>query len=392
LKILGFCNTDFTKPWGDSVRLGSLMDGLCLRGHQVWLISSRPEFNVERPAVKWRPKGSFLVSEVMFPGWLSLPPPLGRPNGFLRRSCSAPLMLRRAEEELESSDVEACYAMMPGIASSLPAIRFGRLRGSRVVLDFPDLDVYIKPKFVSRYSVRNADAVLVVSEYLKEVALSYGADESRVFYVPNGVDVGEFGPEKAGSRLKELVGERKKVLYAGSLQDLRSLIAAAEIVVKERPDVSFIILGEGQLRGSTAKDWAERVRKQGLSPFFHFLGRLPRGEMPEMMAEADVCVESMDDRPYFRAAQPIKVLEYMASGRPVVAPDLTGIRGMVADGRDGLLFSPGDDRGFADRILRALDPEEGRRLGVAARRKVEREFTWERSVGALEDVLHRLVG
>jgi glycosyltransferase involved in cell wall biosynthesis len=82
----------------------------------------------------------------------------------------------------------------------------------------------------------------------------------------------------------------------------------------------------------------------------------------------------------------------MASGRPVVAPDLTGIRGMVADGRDGLLFSPGDDRGFADRILRALDPEEGRRLGVAARRKVEREFTWERSVGALEDVLHRLVG
>jgi glycosyltransferase involved in cell wall biosynthesis len=388
LKILGFCNVDFAQPWGDSVRVGGLMGGLAARGHEIQVISSRPEFNISRPQKTWMPQGGIRVHETMFGGWMRLPPPVDRPNSFVRRSCASLLMTRKAEELSAKWKFDACYALMPGIASSLPAIRFSRKHCCKMVLDFPDLDVFIRPKAVSKFSVRNSDAVLVVSDFMRQVVKSYGAPEAKVHYVPNGVDPEMFGPEKARGELAALLGSRKKVLYAGSLQDIDVLLGAAKLLAKRRPEVAFVVVGDNHLRGLTKEDWKSKADRCGLGGSFLFTGKLPRERMPGLMAEADVCVETMGDRPYFQAAQPIKILEYMASGRPVVAPDLSGIRGVIKDGEDGFLARAGDSEDFANKIERLLESEDLRRtLGANARSAVLKGFTWKKAAEALERVL-----
>ena len=329
MKLVGFVNSDFRTSYGDVVRLTALMGGLAKRGHDVHLISTRPEFHAHNV---FKVSG-FAVHEVGFKHWWGW-------YSFVRRSLAAPLMLK----EVEKLGADAAYAMMPGFASSEPAMRFAKKRGVPFILDFPDLDRYIKPKMLTKRAMGAAAKVLVTNGVLEKAARRFTEEVVRV---PNGVHLADFDhlPNTPHSF---------NILFLGSIQDVSILEGARD-----------------RLRGIEIRTVTD----------------IPHSEVPATIASADVCVETLTDTPYFNAVLPLKVLEYMAAGKPVVAPSLEGIKEVITDNHDGLLYTPGDVTSFVRQIWFLRDsPFERERISRNAR-ETARKYDWELAVDALEGAL-----
>ena len=89
---------------------------------------------------------------------------------------------------------------------------------------------------------------------------------------------------------------------------------------------------------------------------------------------------------------PLKIFEYMAAGLPVVAPALPRLTRLVEHGREGLLYDPHEPRALDKAIVALADPDERRRMGESARRRVVTEFSWSAHCAKLDARLGELVG
>ncbi|MDE2010538.1 MAG: glycosyltransferase family 4 protein, partial [Candidatus Omnitrophica bacterium] len=97
-------------------------------------------------------------------------------------------------------------------------------------------------------------------------------------------------------------------------------------------------------------------------------------DIPSIIGASDICLLA-GSNPF---GSPIALFEYMAMGKPVVAPRYQPIESIVDDGQDGLLFEPVDDGQFMKMLIELLQDKEKRtRLGRQARQKIEKEYTWE---------------
>jgi glycosyltransferase involved in cell wall biosynthesis len=172
------------------------------------------------------------------------------------------------------------------------------------------------------------------------------------------------------------VPEGRVVLYAGSFFDnegVPTLLDAAPAVLARFPDARFLVVGGhpaealDELRG--------RAESLGLSASIRFPGVLPSGEMPLLFRAAAVLVAPKADHVLNRAGVPTKLVEYLASGRPVVASAVGDIPEIVDAGTEALLVPPGDPAALAAAIVGLLaDPERARRIGEAGRARVRRDY------------------
>jgi glycosyltransferase involved in cell wall biosynthesis len=123
-----------------------------------------------------------------------------------------------------------------------------------------------------------------------------------------------------------------------------------------------------------------RAAARGVEAAFTFVGH--RDDVPAILARADVFA-----LPSRSEAFPNAVLEAMAAGLPIVASGVGGILELVDDGRTGLLVPPGDAAALADRLCRMLDhPDVAASLGTRARAEAEARYSFDRMVGAFEDL------
>lgn len=180
----------------------------------------------------------------------------------------------------------------------------------------------------------------------------------RTVVIPNAVDVG------AAPRARH-DGDRPRIVSVGRLaypKDPRTLVRALARV-RARP-FSAQIVGDGPDQGGVEAE----VRELGLESAVELSG--PRGDVPELLAQADVFVLASRSE-----GGPISILEAMAAGLPVVASDVGGVGDLVADGATGLLVPPADPDALAAALDRVLaDPELRRRLGAAGRERARERF------------------
>jgi glycosyltransferase involved in cell wall biosynthesis len=224
----------------------------------------------------------------------------------------------------------------------------------------------------SRFVVRRADVVRVVSRQIEADAVAAGVSPGRIAFVPSRCDTEIFDPRRwseAGRSLREaLPGDPDSPLvgFLGSLnasKGVDTLIAACAKVAESRP-LRLVIAGDGPLR-SQLDDLAS---KAGLA--VTLLGRLAGDEVPRFLAAVDLLAVPSNDE-----GLPRVVLEAMAMELPVVASRVGGIPEAIQDSDTGLLTEPGDATALADAIDRVLgDPRLAARLGSAGRRCVVREF------------------
>jgi glycosyltransferase involved in cell wall biosynthesis len=210
------------------------------------------------------------------------------------------------------------------------------------------------------------------------LALGIGRPEQwRV--VPLGLELGDLlgGPaERSASRAAlGLPPEAPLVGTVGRLaaiKDHATFLAMAARLAAARTDVSFVVAGDGSLRGAL-----EAEAKSLLGNRIRFLGWAT--DLPVLYGALDVVVLTSRNE-----GTPVALIEAGAAGRPVVATDVGGVAEVVRDGASGFVVPPGDAAALAARVGTLLDdPDAARAMGLAGREWVRGRFGSERLVGDL---------
>jgi glycosyltransferase involved in cell wall biosynthesis len=237
-----------------------------------------------------------------------------------------------------------------------------------------------------RIKLRAADSVLAVSDALRRHLLAAHRVAPEKFLVNhNGADCTRFSRAASGAAVRHryALGSDLVIGFVGHFkpwhgtQLLRRLIEALC-----RPGVKFLLVGSGS-EYDRLHDWLAHgpYAQQIVMP-----GPAPHCEVPEHVAAMDVAL--VPDSNFYGSS--LKLLEYMAAGRAVVAPRYGPIAEVADHGRHALLFSPGnlpDAVQCVDTLL--ADPDLRQRLGDNARRRVTEQFTWSRNAERVLDACQR---
>ena len=220
------------------------------------------------------------------------------------------------------------------------------------------------------YVWRAADLALPVTAVLRERLLAVGVRPERARVVPNGVVLGRFAPSEGGAC--EAPEPKFPVLgFVGFVRDWHGLDAVIHgMAAHPELPVVFTVVGEGPAKPALAALAAEL----GVDDRVRFTGLVPHEKVPETVAAFDIALQPRS----VNYASPLKIFDYMAAGRAIVAPDQPNIREVLEDGRTALLFDPTRAEAMWEAVARLLaDGALRRRLGLAARAELEaRDYTW----------------
>jgi len=235
-----------------------------------------------------------------------------------------------------------------------------------------------------------SDVIVCPSEVTRAYLVSLGALREQVVVIPNGVSPRDF----AAAPLLPDDGHLPTLLYIGTLADwqgLNDLVQAMPLILQARP-ARLRIVGRGRSR--QRKALAKLVRKLGLEEHVSLEPPTPHHAIPGLIAEADVCVAplGLNDRNITQGCCPIKVLEYMAVGRPLVASNLPVVRELAREDVDGLFSTPGDPADLARQVLALLaDRRLAQKLAHNAAQRTRQHFTWHEAQKRLLKVYEQLL-
>jgi len=257
---------------------------------------------------------------------------------------------------------------------------------------YPGLDTELLAKVREQEvaTLHLSDAIICPSNVTRDYIASLGLSRDRIAVIPNGVSPSDFSPSPLPAR----EGRVPVLLYVGTLADWQGL----EVVIKalpkmlEQEPVHLRIVGRGRSR--QRKMLMKHIRKLGVEGSVLVQPAVPHHEVPALIAESDICVAplGLNDRNVTQGACPIKVLEYMASSRPLIASNMPIVRELVREDVDGLLFSPNDPEDLAHKVLMLLDDVElSKRLADSATERALTKFTWHESQKKLVKVYEKLL-
>jgi len=257
---------------------------------------------------------------------------------------------------------------------------------------YPGLDPELLSKIKEQEiaTLHLSDAIVCPSRVTWDYIASLGLNRKRVTVIPNGVSASDFSP----SPLPKREGRVPTLLYIGTLADWQGLDVVVKAFPKilERQAVRLHIVGRGRSR--QRKLLSKQIRRLGVEGSVFVQPALPHHEIPALIAQSDICVAplGLNDRNVTQGACPIKVLEYMAAGRPLLASNMPIVRELVREDVDALLFSPNDPDDLARQALTLLnDFALSQRLAESASARALTKFTWHESQKKLVKVYEKLL-
>jgi len=240
-------------------------------------------------------------------------------------------------------------------------------------------------RWVERYIWRSADLVLAVSKSLRGQLQRSGVDAARIQVLPNAVNPEVFRTASDGSEVRKRLNldGHFTVGFVGTFRPwhgVELLLSAFEDLHRMDPLTHLLLVGDGPLRPG----FEDQIRNAGLQGAVTFAGRIAHDAVPLYLAAMDVAVAPYPDLDEFYYS-PLKVFEYMAAARPVVASRVGQVAEILTDGDTGLFFEAGDRAGLV-RCLQRLrkDATICNELGRNAA-AVCSEHTWNRNAAR---VLH----
>jgi glycosyltransferase involved in cell wall biosynthesis len=222
-----------------------------------------------------------------------------------------------------------------------------------------------------------ADHLVVVTPKIKKVLeIEHKINPGKISVIENGANTDLFHPidcSEARSKL-QLSEDFRYVCFVGAFynwQGLPNLIKCVPLVLSECPDTRFIIVGDGPAKSEII----ELSEEMGLADKVTFTGLVPYSQVPLYIDASDICV--VPKRPLQSGYSPLKLYEYMACGKPVVATRTDGFE-VLEENRAGLLVNPEDPHEFASALTRLLcDPQLRKQMGENGRRYVVDNRSWE---------------
>ncbi|WP_445174738.1 glycosyltransferase [Microcoleus sp.] len=284
--------------------------------------------------------------------------------------------LKKSQPLLQVHTYHSLAAVKYNSVSTIPTIAKTRLQVEKTLLE-------------------TADRVVATSPQEKEHMMSLVSSKGNIDIISCGTDIEQFGSIARSRARRELaIGpDTKVVLYVGSFDPrsgIETLVRAVSLSGVPKADVKLIIgggWGAGESDGLERDRIGSIVEELGLSDITSFRGGLSRDILPAYYAAADVCVVPSHYEPLGLVA-----LEAMASGTPVIASDVGGLKYTVVPQETGLLAPPKNEAVFADAIDRLLgDPLWRQQLGHTARQRVESYFSWDRIASQLSQLYTQLL-
>ena len=370
-------------PYPQDVRVRNEAESLARAGHRVTVLAPRAagQRRLER------------IDGVTVRRY-RLPTSGGSPAGFLLEYwvAHAQLFLRGALELLRGADVVHLHNPPDTL---FPVGLLARALGRRVVFDHHDLfPELLADKFgpsplvriaaaAQRASLRSSNAVIVTNRSQAEIALARGVSR------PERLTIVRNGPRRftlaRTADVRQGVLANPRLVFVGELDSQDGVLALPELLARPGLEgATLTLVGEGVARDALA----DCFHRAGMSERITFTGHVPHRRVPALIAGADVCIDPAPCTELNRSSTMIKVVEYLAAGRPVVAFDLAETRRTAGDA--ALYADCGDLDRFAALVNRIAEDDELRgRLAERARRRAK-ELVWEHSEEELIGAYERL--
>lgn len=263
---------------------------------------------------------------------------------------------------------------------------------ARIVLDtddwegaggWNDLEPYTRAqkKFFAwqeQWGLHHAEMLTVASRALETIAWSLGVARARVIYVPNGVNPLPLS-RATRSEIRAQFGlqdGRVILLYTRFFEfDLARLVNVLTRVFAQMPDAKLLLVGKGLF--GEEKRFFDMAAAQGWRERIIDAGWVELTQLRALFSAADVAAYPFDDTLINRTKCPVKLVDLLAAGVPVVAEAVGQLREYIRHNETGILVEPRDTESFSQSILALLHDNALReRLGACAMERMARDYAW----------------
>lgn len=238
--------------------------------------------------------------------------------------------------------------------------------------------------FLSNIILKKSDKIIALSRQHASESINLNKHIKKIVIIPNGINPSDNHNEITKEKSRKILNlpmRRKIILFVGTLvknKGLDILIKAINIVRNSNPEIQLVIMGDGLNK----QEYLNLSKLFSLEDTVSFKGFISNPKEKALYYKAaDIFV-----LPSYSEAYPITLLEASSAGLPIISSNLECIKAIILDGKNGLLFSPGDEYDLSDKIMTLLQNDELRiSLGNQAKLNVK-DLTWEKIASKTEEL------
>jgi PEP-CTERM/exosortase A-associated glycosyltransferase len=253
---------------------------------------------------------------------------------------------------------------------------------------------YRTVRSLETWACRRATQTAVICNGLREELISRGIPGNKLTIVFNGINAQDFRssePDLATAKNLGIVG--KKVLgFIGSFnryEGLDLLVEAVRDLAPKREDIALLLVGSGEMEN----DLRNQIEAIKMQDRIILTGRIPHEQISGIYSVIDIFVYPRYSIPLTEIVTPLKPLESMSMGKPIIASDIGGHRELIQDGYTGLLFKPGDIDSLLEKLNLLLDdPGLRSRLSMQEVEWVHQNRSWEKTTSAYFEIYSMALG
>ena len=325
--------------------------------------------------------------------------PFGRELQLMR------LLAKRIEFVARSEKPDLLHAHSP-VLNALPTLWIGHKLGLPVAYEirafWEDAAVdhgtysersvkYRVVRLLETWACRHASQIAVICGGLRDELILRGIPAQKITVVSNGTDPVNF---RAGIRDSALardlgIAGKKVIGFVGSFnhyEGLDLLIRAVEELATMRSDIVALLVGGGEMEN----ELRDQINQKSAQGRVILPGRIPHERIPEIYSLMDLLVYPRYSIRLTELVTPLKPLEAMAMGKPIVASDVGGHRELIRDGETGVLFQAGDLTSLVKTLNLVLDNDEWReRIAAQGADWVRKNRSWEKTTSSYSEIYER---
>jgi len=392
LYVIGDRGLDLTKLEGYTIHVQGILDGLRNKAHRTFLIaiSDAARLNGFGEGLCVPHRYARLVHRVL--------PYFGLLDSFnVARACRRANRAARFDVIHERLGLYSYGGWWTARSLGLPYVMEvnAPLVEEKALAGYPLSPTQrLSARLSTAFCLRQADQIVSVSSSLKDYLVArLGIDEAVITVLPNAADTDAFGLDCERENVRALLDLSNKTVigFVGALHvwyGIENLLVAFDQVRRQRPDAFLLLVGDGQAR----PDLEHLSAKLGLGQAVRLLGKVEHTRIPPLLSAMDIAVAPFRHLPTGFYASPIKVFEYMAAGKAIVASRIGQVAEVLRHERDALLVKPGDAQELSQAILRlADDPQLRKNIGSAARAQARAKYSWDVYAGRLVEVYQKAI-
>lgn len=259
------------------------------------------------------------------------------------------------------------------------------------VQDFVKLPIL--PEFTEWLSLKTADSVFVVSKSLKDYYVNWKINEKKIYIVENGADLDKFSDDLT-SRADQLIEQHKlrdKVVvgFIGSFHywhGVDRFFKFIDVIANKYSKVQFLLVGSGPMKN----ELQEIINTENLSDKVIFTNYIPHDEIAVYLAAMDIVLAIYPKVDFFYFS-PLKIFEYMAAGKAVLATKIGQITEIIDHGKNGMLFEPDDFDDLQAKVFQLIENRNLRlKIGKQAAETIKEKYTWNHTAEKISKILLEL--